>query len=51
LTQHFIAAGDNLARRWPDDGTPSSGEARAARLAGTERPLTHLRPVSIIDNR
>jgi len=47
LTQHFIAAADNLARRWPDDGTPS-GEVRAA---DGERPLTALRPVSIIDNR
>ncbi len=50
LTQHFVAASDNMARRWPHDGTPT-GEARAVGSEGVERPLTHLRPVSIIDNR
>ena len=50
LSQHFVEASDNLARRWPDDGT-LSGHARAAGSADVKRPLTHLRPVSIIDNR
>ena len=63
LTEHFIEASDNLARRWLDDEAPTTGAtadgdpsaaARALRPAGLrdgDRPLTGLRPVSIIDNR
>jgi DNA-binding GntR family transcriptional regulator len=64
LTEHFIEASDNLARRWLDDETPpteapADGDASAAARAHPstieprpgDRPLTGLRPVSIIDNR
>jgi DNA-binding GntR family transcriptional regulator len=61
LTQHFVEAGANLARRWLDDEATSGAAPAAATRAdagsGSARPtpdahpLTGLRPVSIIDNR
>jgi DNA-binding GntR family transcriptional regulator len=63
LTEHFIEASDNLARRWLDDETgstdaPAAGDSSAAAKAsptigprGGDQRLTGRRPVSIIDNR
>jgi DNA-binding GntR family transcriptional regulator len=56
LTEHFVQASANLARRWLDDESSTTQAATAstpvvARSPGGDRALTGLSPVSIIDNR